>query len=99
MEGVSLLEILKGYTIKECGLQIHRICPIRIEIFYGRGKIVGDFNIGNIIFANFTPYADNVYHIKISNKLIPYIHYFLSIIVKYRKIFKQKINIIYTKKV
>jgi hypothetical protein len=54
-----------GYTIKECGLKLYRICPIRIEIIYGRGKFVGDFNMGNIICANF--YADNVTHIKISN--------------------------------
>ena len=26
-----------GYTIKECGLRIYRICAIRIEIIYGRG--------------------------------------------------------------
>ena len=38
----------------ECGLKIYRICPIRIEIIYGRGKFVGDFNMGNIC-ANFTP--------------------------------------------
>ena len=24
--------------IKGCGLKIYRICPIRIEIIYGRGK-------------------------------------------------------------
>jgi hypothetical protein len=42
-----------GYT-KECGLKIYRICPIRIEIIYGRGKFVGDFNMGSIICANFT---------------------------------------------
>ena len=54
MEGVSLLEILYGYTIKECGLKNYRICPIRIEIIYGRGMFVGDFNMGNIICANFT---------------------------------------------
>jgi hypothetical protein len=40
MEGVSLLEILiYGYTIKECGLNIYRKCPIRIEITKGRGKL------------------------------------------------------------
>ena len=56
MEGVSLLEILiYEYTIKESGLNIYRICPIRIEIIYGRGKFVGDFNMGNIICANITP--------------------------------------------
>ena len=65
-----------GYTIKECGLKIYRICPIRIEIIYGRGKFGGDFNMGNIICANF--YADNVTHIKISNKLT--INYFLILI-------------------
>jgi hypothetical protein len=27
-----------------------------IEIIYGRGKFVGDFNMGNIICANFTPH-------------------------------------------
>jgi hypothetical protein len=43
-----------GYTIKECGLKIYRICPIRIEIIYGRGKFVGDFNMGDIICTNFT---------------------------------------------
>jgi hypothetical protein len=36
----------------ECGLKIYRICPIRIEIIYGRGKFVGDFNMGNIICAS-----------------------------------------------
>ena len=40
MEGISLLEIL--IWIKECGLKIYSICPIRIEIIYGRGKFVGD---------------------------------------------------------
>jgi hypothetical protein len=30
-------------------LKIYRICPIRIEIIYGRGKFVGDFNMGNFI--------------------------------------------------
>jgi hypothetical protein len=30
------------------------MCPIRIEIIYGRGKFVGDFNMGNIIWTNFT---------------------------------------------
>ena len=67
-----------GYTIKECGLKIYHICPIRIEIIYGRGKFVGDINMGNIICANF--YADNVTHIKISNKLTPSINYFLILI-------------------
>jgi hypothetical protein len=33
---------------------MYRICPIRIEIIYGRGKFVGDFDMGNIISANFT---------------------------------------------
>jgi hypothetical protein len=28
------------------------MCPIRIEIIYGRGKFVGDFNMDNIICAN-----------------------------------------------
>jgi hypothetical protein len=28
---------------------MYRICPIRIEIIYGRGKFVGDFDMGNII--------------------------------------------------
>ena len=41
-------------NIKECGLKMYRICPIRIEIMYGRGKFVGDFDMGNIISANFT---------------------------------------------
>ena len=51
---------------------------------YGRGKFVGDFNMGNIIWVNFTPSdmgkicADNVTHIKISNKLTPSIYYFYS---------------------
>jgi hypothetical protein len=67
-----------GYTIKECGLKIYCICPIRIEIIYGRGKFVGDFNMGNIICANV--YADNVTNIKISNKLTPSINYFLILI-------------------
>jgi hypothetical protein len=40
---------------KECGLKFYRICPIRIEIIYGSGKFVGDFNMGNIICANVTP--------------------------------------------
>jgi hypothetical protein len=56
MEGISLLEIL--IWIKECGLKIYSICPIRIEIIYGRGKFVGEFNMGNIICTNckiFTP--------------------------------------------
>ena len=56
-EGVSLLEILiwvhyKGMWIKN--LPYMSICPIRIEIIYGRGKFVGDFDMGNIILANFT---------------------------------------------
>ena len=42
------------YTIKECRLQFYRICPIRIEIIYGRVKFVGDFDMGNIICANFS---------------------------------------------
>jgi hypothetical protein len=33
---------------------MYRICPIRIEIIYGRGKFVGDFDMGNIICVNFT---------------------------------------------
>ena len=61
MDGVSLLQILiweawiliwvhyKGMWIKNL-----RICPIRIEIIYGRGKFVGDFNMGSIICANLT---------------------------------------------
>ena len=53
MEGISLLEIL--IWIKECGLKIYSICPIRIEIIYGRGMFVGDCNMGNTIWANFTP--------------------------------------------
>ena len=71
-----------GYTIKECGLKFYRICPIRIEIIYGRGKFVGDFNMGNIICVKIVAlgkiYADNVTHIKISNKLTPSINYFLN---------------------
>jgi hypothetical protein len=38
-ESVSLLEIL--IWIKECGLKIYRICPIRIEIIYGRVSLLG----------------------------------------------------------
>ena len=60
---------------------MYRICPIRIEIIDGRGKFVGDFDMGNIICASFTPRktcADNVTHIKISNKLNPSINYFYS---------------------
>ena len=58
MEGVSLLTILiwvhyKGMWIKN----LPYICPIRIEIIYGRGKLVGDFNMGNIICRNFTDNA------------------------------------------
>jgi hypothetical protein len=33
---------------------MYRICPIRIEIIDGRGKFVGDFDMGNIISANFS---------------------------------------------
>jgi hypothetical protein len=39
-----------------------------------RGKFVGDFNMGTYG----TVYADNVTHIKISNKLTPSINYFLN---------------------
>jgi hypothetical protein len=46
------------------GLKLYRICPIRIEIIYGRGKFVGDFNMGNIICVKIVArgkiYADNV---------------------------------------
>jgi hypothetical protein len=31
------------------GLKIYHICPIRIEIIYGRGKFVGDFNMGTLL--------------------------------------------------
>ena len=55
MEGVSLLEFLIWVHYKGIWINIYRICPIRIEIIYGRGKFVGDFNMGNIIWANFTP--------------------------------------------
>ena len=49
MEGISLLEILIWESvslleiliwIKECGLKIYRICPIRIEIIYGRVSLL-----------------------------------------------------------
>jgi hypothetical protein len=30
------------------------VCDQGIEIIYGRGKFVGDFDMGNIISANFT---------------------------------------------
>ena len=56
----------------ECGLKIYRICPIRIEIIYGRGKFVGDFSRGKICTYIVT-------HIKIYNKLTPSINYFLNI--------------------
>jgi hypothetical protein len=64
MEGVSLLEILIW------------------EHYKGRGKFVGDFNMGNIICVKILSrlYADNVTHIKISNKLTPSIDYFLNFI-------------------
>ena len=44
-----------GTLLRNMEINIYRICPIRIEIIYGRGKFVGDFNMGNIICANFTP--------------------------------------------
>ena len=54
MERVSLLEILiwvhyKGMWIKN----LLYMCPIRIEIIYGRGNFVVDFNMDNIIWTNF----------------------------------------------
>jgi hypothetical protein len=53
---------------------------------YAKGKFVGDFNMGNIICVKILPRAtgrgkncaDNVTHIKISNKLTPSINYFYS---------------------
>ena len=56
------------------------------EIIYGRGKFVGDFNMDNIICVKILPRAsasgeicaDNVTHIKISNKLTPSANYFYS---------------------
>ena len=50
-EGVSLLEILIWVHYKGMWIKKNRIRPIRIEIIYGRGKFVGDFNMGNIICA------------------------------------------------
>ena len=70
MEGVSLLEILIWVHYK--GIWI---INIRTEIIYGRGKFVGDFNMGNI---RGKICADNVTHIKISDKLTPSINYFLN---------------------
>jgi hypothetical protein len=85
-EGVSLLEILTWVHYKGMWIKKLRICPIRIEIIYGRGKFVGDFNMGITICAIYTTrfrsgynfYADNITHIKISNKLTPSINYFLN---------------------
>ena len=54
------------------------MCPIRIEIIYGRGKFVGDFNMDNIIWVTILPFTQIVFtHIKISNKPTPSINYFL----------------------
>jgi len=41
--------ILIWVHYKGMWIKIYRLCPIRIEIIYGRGKFVGDFNMGNII--------------------------------------------------
>jgi hypothetical protein len=64
-----------------------------IEIIYGRDKLVGDFNMEEVSlleiliwvnykgnFARGKIYADNVAHIKISNKLTPSINYFLNFV-------------------
>jgi hypothetical protein len=42
-----LLEILIWVHYKGMWIKNLRICPIRIEIIYGRSKFVGDFNMGN----------------------------------------------------
>jgi hypothetical protein len=36
------------------------MCPIRIEIIYGRGKFVGDFNTDNIIWVTILPFTQIV---------------------------------------
>ena len=59
-EGVSLLEILiwihyKGMWIKNLPYMYYY--SIRIEIIYGKGKFVGDFNMVNIICVKFLPRA------------------------------------------
>jgi hypothetical protein len=38
--------------MKECGLTIYRLCPIRIAVIYLRGKFVGDFNMDYIFCGN-----------------------------------------------
>ena len=74
-----MLEILIWVHYKEMWIKNLSYMSYQNRNNLWKGKFVGDFNMGNIICANF--YVDNVTHIKISNKLIPSINYFLILML------------------